>query len=189
MLCWCLHSHALAIFYVFMKKRKKSLFPFQTQISDCSVCAGVKFWFSRLIFTMEINCACCVVTSVQNNYRRCSHFRILRNWDEKTRIWTLFFYVIFFINKKNFFTSISTKRSLATKNGERMTRMVVFVSVRYLKYWWCSKSGIVFKTFVVVQMRVVYNAYDLEQRIAWTSNVFRGNSFEHILPTYKYIKS
>lgn len=24
-------------------KRKKSLFPFQTQISECSVCAGVKF--------------------------------------------------------------------------------------------------------------------------------------------------
>lgn len=51
MLCWCsqFHTHMRWwFFYVFIKKRKKSLFPFQTRISDCSLRAGVKIWFSTI---------------------------------------------------------------------------------------------------------------------------------------------
>jgi hypothetical protein len=52
-----------------------------------SMCAGVKMQnFSANIFTMQVNRARRVVRTVQNNHRCCSHFRILRNWDEKTRI-------------------------------------------------------------------------------------------------------
>lgn len=94
---------------VFVKKRKKkkTLFPFRHKFPSASSVPGSSF---AIIFTVEINRACCVVWTVQNDHRRCSHFRILRNWDEETRIWTLFFYVIFFINKKNFFTS--TRRNV-----------------------------------------------------------------------------
>lgn len=71
---------------------KNLYFPFRHKISDDStVCRGQTFSMvfladPRLIFTVEINRARCVVRTIQNNHRCCSHFRILRNWDEKTRI-------------------------------------------------------------------------------------------------------
>lgn len=93
LLWWCAgcaltHSltHASVFFVVFMKK-KILYFPFRHKFPTIHCVPGSNLIFPPIIiFTMKINRARCVVRTVQNNNRSCSHFRILRNWDEKTRI-------------------------------------------------------------------------------------------------------
>lgn len=63
-------------------------------------------------------------------------------WIEKTRIWTLFSYVIFFINKKSLFTSTSsnTFTGSGVRRANEWSRMVVLVSEVATMCWWLRRE-------------------------------------------------